>query len=106
MNAPLQPRIDATWRRYLPAVDAMHGGASVRERRVRCALMLLRDHAVAIRRTASWDAAPILDHIISLTVVHGSAAMSAEELEIVNECTHRLFSVATHINSHGPGRDR
>ena len=107
MNAPANiPSTAPPWQRYIPAVDALVHCANDRERYVRCWIMYSRDRATLARKSATWEAGPILDHIIALAVTHGCASMPIDELEMVHQACCRLMSIAIGLNAHFPGRDR
>lgn len=104
MSAPvsaMSPMIE----RYGPVLDTMLPGCRDVERRRRCGILFLRDRATAALRVAGWEAAAILQHIVALASVHGTASMPPSQLEELHHTMIRLMNAAQALDMRGPRGD-
>lgn len=88
--------------RYSAVVLALKPGCIDGELRARCGILYLRDRATAAMRIAGWEAANVLQAIVSLATVHGLRPMPESELDALHYSLTRLMATATHLEQHGP----
>lgn len=61
---------EPAWQKYISAVDALRPGCGEDEKRYRAGMMLLRDMAMNGMKRACPDSLPVLQAVLSSSIIH------------------------------------
>lgn len=93
---------------YIPTVNIFMPGCAAEEMEIRCALLLMRDCAMAAKKSCSEEAFPLLDQVERLTSDNAFRGMPLDQLRELRRVLRLVVSAAANVDdwaSSGKGGD-